>query len=280
MRFCVMLSLAAQLLCGNPAVAAVIDELPIEFREGLIWVEVNVPQSAEPLNFLLDTGASVSVVNLMTARRLDLKLGRKVPVTGVRATLQGFWPVPLSATASRIQLPANYLALDLSKLSSACSRSVDGLVGADFFRGRIVQIDYTSQKLRVFDTPPDDSGAGALPLDLRSCGIRLPVNVNGGKSQWMRLDTGCATAFQWVTSKVRADRCTSKLAVGLTELSIPQTVTAVRLGNHFLHAVPTGLHHKAIFPGESGLLGNGLLAGFGVITIDGKSARLFLGCHR
>jgi hypothetical protein len=130
--------------------------------------------------------------------------------------------------------------------------------------------------LRVLDTPPDDLGTNAVSLDVRSCCLLVSVNVNGGKNQWVRVDTGCATAFQWVTSKARSDRCT-KLAVGLAELLIPQTMTGVRLGNHHFDTVPTGLHRKEIFPGESGLLGNGLLAGFGAVTIDGKSGRLFLG---
>ena len=93
----------------------------------------------------------------------------------------------------------------------------------------------------------------------------------------MRVDTGCATAFQWVTSTERAERCTSKLAIGLAELSIPQTMVGIRIGNHYLDTVPTGLHRKTIFPGESGLLGNGVLAQFGVVTIDANSGRLILG---
>jgi len=31
-------------------------------------------------------------------------------------------------------------------------------------------------------------------------GMRVPISVDGQKRQWVRLDTGCATAFQWVTS--------------------------------------------------------------------------------
>lgn len=93
----------------------------------------------------------------------------------------------------------------------------------------------------------------------------------------MRVDTGCATAFQWVTSKEPIERCASKLAVGLTEFSIPQTMTGVRLRKNYFDTVPTGLHRKAIFPGELGLLGNGLLAQFGVVTIDAKVGRLILG---
>jgi hypothetical protein len=206
-----------------------------------------------------------------------LELGPKVSVTAVATTLTGHWPVRLSAKAGEFELPGEYLAVDLSKLSGACSRSVDGLVGADFFRDRVVEIDYTAQKLGVLAASPPDAGSNAIPLEARPCGFRVAVSVNGGGSQWVRVDTGCATAFQWVTSKERAERCTSKLAVGLAELSIPQTMTGVRIGNHYLDAVPTGLHRKAIFPGESGLLGNGLLARFGVVTIDTKSGRLILG---
>lgn len=274
--FCVVLAFAGRLLLAETT-AFLVSELPIQFREGLLWVEVSVPQSKEPLHFLVDSGASASVVNLSTAKRLGLKFGSKVKVTAVAATLTGYWPVKLSAKAREIKLPDEYLALDLSKLSGACTRSVDGLIGTDFFRDRVVEIDYTGQKLRVLAASPEPLATNAVPLEARPCGFRVAVSVNGGKSQWVRVDTGCATAFQWVTSTERAERCTSKLAVGLAELSIPQTMTGLRIGNHQLDTVPTGLHRKIIFPGEAGLLGNGLLAQFGVVTIDAKSGRLFLG---
>jgi hypothetical protein len=273
---CSILVLVCRLLQAETGASSA-SELPVQFRDGLLWVEVSVPQSKEPLHFLVDSGASASVVNLSTARRLGLELGPKVSVTAVATTLTGHWPVKLSAKLGQLELPGDYLALDLGKLSGACSRSVDGLIGADFFRDRVVEIDYTAQKLRVLAASPAADATNAIPLETRPCGFRVPVNVNGGKSQWVRVDTGCATAFQWVTSKERAERCTSKLAVGLAELSIPQTMTGLRIGNHQLDTVPTGLHRKAIFPGESGLLGNGLLAQFGVVTIDAKSGRLFLG---
>jgi hypothetical protein len=240
-------------------------------------VEVSVPRESKPLSFLLDTGASASVLNVGTAQRLGLKLGPKVRVAGVSAVLTGHWPVKWSANASQLELPGEYLALDLSKLSGACRRSVDGLIGADFFRGRVLEIDYAGQKLRVLDSAPPDNATNSVPLDVRPCGMRVSVNVNGSRSQWVRVDTGCASAFQWVTSKERADRCTRNVAVGLAELSVPQTMTGVRIGSHYLDTVPTGLHRKAIFPGESGLLGNGLLASFGVVTIDATAGRLFLG---
>ena len=273
-----VLLLATRLLRAEPAAgSSTTGEVPLKFCDGLLWLEVSVPRNDKPLNFLVDSGASASVLNLSTARRLGLAIGHRVSVQGVCASLAGYWPVRLAASANKLALPGEFLALDLSQFSKACSNPVDGLIGADFFRDRVVQIDYAARKLRVLDTAPSNRGTNSVPLEARPCGFRVPVSVNGGKSQWVRLDTGCATAFQWVTSKERADRCTSKLAVGLAELSIPQTTTGVRIGNHYLDTVPTGLHRKAIFPGESGLLGNGLLASFGVITIDAKAGRLILG---
>jgi len=273
---CAVFVLVSRLLQAQP-VAAVASELPIQFGEGLLWMEVNIPQSKESLHFLVDSGASASVVNLDTARRIGLKLGPKVSVAAVTTTMTGHWPVKMSAKAGQMELPNEFLALDLGKLSGACSRSVDGLLGADFFRGRVVQIDYGAAKLRVLAALPSDAGTDSVPLETRPCGFRVAVSVNGGKNQWVRVDTGCATAFQWVTSKEHAERCASKLAVGLTEFSIPQTMTGVRIGKHYLDTVPTGLHRKALFPGEWGLLGNGLLAQFGVVTIDAKAGRLILG---
>jgi hypothetical protein len=274
--FYIALLFVAGLLKALPA-ATVIAELPMQFREGLLWVEVTVAQSDQPLSFLVDSGASASVLDLATTRRLGLQLGPKVEVTAVATTLAGHWPVKFSGKLGPISLPGEYLGLDLSKLSRACNRAINGLIGADFFRGRVVQLDYAAGKLRLLSLPPATATSKFVPIQNRACGFRIAVNVNGGKRQWVRLDTGCATAFQWVTSKERAECRTSNPAVGLAELSIPQTMTGLRIGTYHFDTVPTGLHHKAIFPGESGLLGNGLLARFGVVTIDAKSGRLFLG---
>lgn len=274
-HLCAILILFAALARGQAAPVS-LAEFPFEFREGFLWVRVDVPQAKEPLNFLVDTGAGVSVINLSTAKRIGLKLGREVAVQGVRATLTGYWQERMSAKVGDVELPRGYLAVDLDKLSSSCERTVDGLVGADFFRGRVVQIDFDAQRIRVLKTAKIERSEGSLPLRLRSCGMRVPITVNGHQRQWVRLDTGCATALQWVTSEV-SERCGRKIAIGLSELSIPQTETTVGLGEHEFEKVPTGLHETAIFPGEAGLLGNGLLSRFSTVAIDGKKGRLILG---
>lgn len=272
---CVILAVQVAIARGETT-ASTSSEFPFEYREGLLWIKVAIPQSEQQLNFLVDTGAGVSVINLNTAKRIGLKLGRQVTVRGVDTMLTGYWQQHLSAKVGGVRLPREYLAVDLEKLSRSCEQPVDGLVGADFFRGRVVQIDFDAQKIRLLKSEKAEKSDNALPLKSLSCGMRVPISVNGRDPQWVRLDTGCATALQWVTSEV-PDQCTHQMAIGLAEISIPQTKTSVSIGEHQFSDVPTGLHEKPIFPGEAGLLGNGLLSRFATVTIDAKAGRVTLG---
>ena len=112
--------------------------MPFEYSEGFLWVQVEVPRSVRPLNFLFDTGAEISVINADTAATLGLSAGKKIYVQGVQATTTGHWPVKLTARAGEVDLPMKYLSLDLSRLSHSCSRPLDGLLGADFIQGKVV----------------------------------------------------------------------------------------------------------------------------------------------
>jgi hypothetical protein len=116
-----------------------------------------------------------------------------------------------------------------------------------------------------------------MTLEVRSCGMRVKASIDGKKGRWLRLDTGCATPLQWVATDVSPKDCTSKVAVGLTEMGIPQTRTSVKIGTEVLSNVETGLHTTPIFEGEAGLVGNGLLSQFETVTIDSIRGRLVLG---
>ena len=251
-------------------------EFPFEYREGLLWVEVSLAQSEKPLHFLLDTGAGANVINLSTAKRLGLKLGQSVTVRGVDAMLPGYWEGPLSAKAGAVKLPDKYLAVDLGKLSGSCEQPVDGLIGADFFCEQVVQIDFDAQKIRLLKPEKAGKSDETLPLQVRQCGMRVPITVNGHKHQWVRLDTGCARALQWVTSEVNPSECARQTAIGLAEITVLEASTDVGIAGCKFENVATGLHQTPIFAGEAGLLGNGLLSRFSSITIDAKAGRVVL----
>lgn len=272
--FVVMLLFAS--LWRGVAAASSPDEFPFVVRAGLIWLKVNVPESKEPLNFLLDSGAGASVINLPTAERLGVKLGRPVNVRGVGASAGGFWPQRLEASVGGVELPKDYLAVELTELSRACKCDVDGLLGADFFRSRVVQIDFNAGKVRLLRSCTADTNAVVAKLKVSRDVMLAAVGVDEAKPQWVRVDTGCASPLQWVATKRDKAQRGGGVSVGLTELNITSATTTVRLGSTTFESVRTGLHSQPIFTGEHGLLGNGLLTRFERVTFDTKSSRLVL----
>ena len=275
-RFGLSILFTAALLRVPAAGAAGGGEVPFQLHEGFIWVKVRAPESSEPLNFLLDSGASVSVINLRTAQSLGLKLGKQVSVQGVGTSPEGFWPQHLSATACGVRLPGAYLAVDLSALSGSCECRVDGLIGADFFRGRIVQVDFAAGKIRLLTAAPAAVGQEVLPLKVRQGALRVPVRVNGGAARWVRLDTGCASGLQWMTESGESEGPDRRMAVALSKVSVGVAQTRVQLGATCFEAVATDLHKTPIFAHEAGLLGNGLLSRYGSVTVDAKAGQLIL----
>jgi hypothetical protein len=249
-------------------------EFPFQLQDGFIRLDVRLQNSSEPLHFLLDSGADVSVINLSTVQRLGLRLGRRVQVKGVHATTTGYWPQRLNVGESA--LPKNYLAVDLSELSRSCRCNVDGLIGADFFRDNPVQIDFAAKRIRVLSAKPEAKGNSILPLRSKQGALLVAASVNDGRSEWFRLDTGCAAPLRWVQSDYGLQGRETQTAVALTQMSFPVVETRVRLGNFDFDAVPTAVHDTRIFPGEAGLLGNGLLSRLSSITVDAPHGRLVL----
>ena len=196
-------------------------------------------------------------------------------VQGVGASAKGYWPLNLHAQASGVLLPQKYLAVDLSDLSGACAFHVDGLIGIDFFRNHVVEIDFSEHRIRL--DSPDRLGYQAISLRTRAGALLVRARVNDHTPQWLRLDTGCASPLQWVTGKSVNTASGDRLAVGLAELAIPMTRTTVQLGAAHFESVPTGLHRTPIFASEGGLLGNGLLSRFDSVTIDASHNKLWLG---
>ena len=123
-------------------------EIPFTFRAGMIWLKVSVAGQSTPLNFLLDSGAGRSVLHLGTAQRLGVKLGTRETVQGVDGRCAAYRVESFTASvASALPVRLEVLALDLSSVSEGCGARIDGLLGADFFRERIVQIDFAAQKI-------------------------------------------------------------------------------------------------------------------------------------
>lgn len=126
---------------------------PLRLHGDQLYVEARV-DGAGPFPFLLDTGATVTVVDRALADSLGLRVraGGRLSGAGRGALAAGVAP------GSRVTvggLTAGGPGVTVAPVDSAMSgytrRRVAGIVGYPFFRGRTVELDPAAGRLRVHD---------------------------------------------------------------------------------------------------------------------------------
>jgi Aspartyl protease len=236
-------------------------------------LKVELAGKKERLNFLLDSGASVSAIDLHTAHTYGVNLGDRQSVEGVSGQGFAYRVNDFQAMAGAIALPKSVVAIDLGTVSECCQQHIDGIVGVDFFRDRIVQIDFNAGKICLLkNCEVSTANCDTLPIRMCNGAFCVPVRVAGNPVQWMRLDTGCDSALEWVVRGPEKRRMGGP-SIGLSAASVHYINTSARVGKHSFNDIAAGIHTKQIFPGEDGLLGNGLLSKF-CLTIDERKSRV------
>jgi hypothetical protein len=142
--------------------------IPFEFVTRHIVIKVRINNSA-PLSFILDTGDKVAIVDIGRAKSLGLTLEGSVNVGGAGAgTLKG--SMVRNASLSVVGLEGVtqpvVMAIPLDGLAPRFGHDIDGIIGADFIRQFVLEIDYPARLLRFYDKDKFEySGSGeAIPL--------------------------------------------------------------------------------------------------------------------
>lgn len=127
-------------------------EIDFKFLQGFLIVEVKY-NGIWPLKFLFDTGAQNTIIfDRLTAELSPIKYERSIKIMG--SDLMG----TLDAKIAR-NLEFNFKSLpslkrdvivmdeDILKMHEIIGEFVHGIIGADFFRGLIVEINYKKDKI-------------------------------------------------------------------------------------------------------------------------------------
>jgi hypothetical protein len=253
-------------------------EIRFQYQDGLIWLKAEVPAKTKPLNFLLDSGAGVSVIDLDQARALGMRIGDPEPVQGVSGRTVAYRVKDFHANSGGVVLPKSVLAINLKAISQRCRQHIDGILGMDFFRGRIIQIDFAARTVRIVE--PDSlslANCEILPIKICNDAFCVPVRVAENSAQWIRVDTGCDACLEWVVSGP-GKRLTKGTSFGLSHFSRDYVKTTVQIGKQRF-VVAAAIHEEPMFSGEAGLLGNGLLSKFR-LTIDEPGDRVIFERNR
>lgn len=142
--------------------------IPFELVTRHIMIRARINNSG-PLWFIFDTGDKVAIVDMERAKSLGLSLQGEVNVGGAGAgTVKGATvrDASLAVIGVETNLQPVVLAIPLNGLEPRFGHDIDGIIGADFIKQFVVEIDYPARVLRLHDKDNFSySGSGEiLPL--------------------------------------------------------------------------------------------------------------------
>lgn len=145
--------------------------IPFELYANVILLRARVNNSA-PLWFLLDTGAGGSLIDSRHARRLGLKYLDKANIHGMGGSVEGsyFGGATLGLPGVRV-FDRKFVGMPLAPLFARFGRRVDGIIGYDFLKLFVVEVDYAAKTISLYDP---------ASYEYRGAGEPVPFTLRGG----------------------------------------------------------------------------------------------------
>lgn len=194
-----VLLMAACSAVGARAQSSLLETHHFRGEAGIMILDVRIDGS-DPMPFILDTGANPCVVDPMFAETLGMDAHPSATERqGGAGTFKGAVtdrPVTLTIGASELRCTET-LVTDLAGIAELVGVRPAGIVGGDFFRGRVVQIDYDEAEIRIHDRSkyrrPGDGAALPIRLEKNRAYLQVRLSVAGGPQNVSReliIDTG------------------------------------------------------------------------------------------
>jgi len=282
----------------NGTAAKKLAAIPFVLDTNLIFVPVSV-NGSEPLSFILDTG-SYSMLSTSRAIAMGLDLQRVGTTNGIGANQQSVYLVngsPKYGPPGAALINQRLLAVPLAQVEECFNlasqgegdlkerqkkRSVDGILGKEFFSSYVIEIDYQAKIFNVFESASYRyEGRGErfnLEIEPQHIFVRARVKAAERAAIACRLqvDTGYATAVVLTKEFVAANKLLpppEKLkplpSCGLAGLAKNQswggTLERLELGSFRIDRPATEFSQQPFNQDFDGFLGEGSLMRFKVI---------------
>lgn len=277
-------------VAAPPAVA--VARIPFELNGNVLFLPVRVNGSA-PLSFVLDTGAHGSLVNSTVAEALRLPKGRASTSHGAGgpAASTHITGVTLDVGGARLE-DLTVAATPLGALENNTGRAMDGILGSNLFRRYVVEIDYETNRITLYEPAGFDAGGRGKSVPLRFEDehpyVRAKLTLPGQSAieGEFVVDLGSNLPLILLPSFIEEKKLRGSLPTTLEtfgrgvggEVGLPMgRSTRLELGGFALDAPVTAFPRSGTFgrTGKAGNIGSAVLRRFRV-TFDYSRKRMIL----
>ena len=188
-----------------------IESIPFELVGSYVVIKVKINDSS-PLNLILDSGIRNTIITeLMEGDRISLNYSDVKELMGLGG---GNHLGALTSNFNTLKIgklilqPKTVYVLqeDIFNLSKHSGSKINGLIGVDFFEDYIIEIDYSSRRIRFFDNQKVfkcPNGYGVIPMTIEGQKMFIQLSVlesdSTRKNVNMLIDTG-AELNSWFQS--------------------------------------------------------------------------------
>lgn len=276
--FCAMLVFFLRpVRCDEASVDEKIIETRAEFDPEAGFVHVPVTMNGTSRQFVVDTGASMSGVDLSLRMELGLPLRTVEVSTALGTRSLELFKAPACKLGDRVLSGVTELVgIDMSVARDASATPVVGIVGMDFLWQRIVRFDFDRGELMCLRAVPEGSGT-PIPLRRAERGPEVMLDVDGVGALPFLVDTGWgshgaieASPFAALLRGANATYVTTAPveSAGRVSSSRAALVSSIALGSF--------RHRDLLFSeGEMNILGLGYLSRY-IVTFDFAGKRMYL----
>ncbi|MGB1269686.1 MAG: retropepsin-like aspartic protease [Flavobacteriaceae bacterium] len=189
-----------------------IDKVPIKLIDGLIFIELKINDIKEPLNFMFDTGAGITVIDTKIAKEIQLSISGELKIGTSGKTLSS----KLSNNnqiilGNKLKLDSIPLALmDLSHLSDYFKTNVDGIIGFDLLNKVVTETNIDALEMRFFSNTNYIFNGKSKPIKLiglesNHLGLEINIVPKGKKENItliIKIDTGAGNYLTFHNNSV------------------------------------------------------------------------------
>jgi predicted aspartyl protease len=170
--------------------------VPFDYSSNEIIIQATV-NGTKDLRFIIDTGATQSILDRALARELGTPTDANLSMTTGAGSIQTEALQVDKLTIGDLQLTkVPFATADLASFGATATTKTAGLLGANVLKRFLMTIDYENQKLTFADPNKVEVPAGAAAIktvpSLGMAGIAVEGNLDGKQKVTFLIDTGAA----------------------------------------------------------------------------------------